>query len=161
MPLNLFYTMVQKKVKNDQKLKPRGSCLKCYFPVGTWLTALKQTLRSGWDPLTIILGLSRLPFHCKGKKAMTEPWSLAAAKHRRLKSIDSATKPYPMRQTVAVCKVWWASPSSQDSHSLRDILIAQENSPAKVKPIFCFKRASLILIILVTEYYTFKHNLST
>ena len=27
MPLNLFYTMVQKR-KNDQKLKSRGSCLK-------------------------------------------------------------------------------------------------------------------------------------
>ena len=26
MPLNIFYTMVQ-KVKNDQKLKSRGSCL--------------------------------------------------------------------------------------------------------------------------------------
>ena len=28
MPLYFFYTMVQKKVKNDQKLKSRGSCLK-------------------------------------------------------------------------------------------------------------------------------------
>ena len=30
MPLNLFYTMVQ-KVKNDQKLKSRGSCLNFFF----------------------------------------------------------------------------------------------------------------------------------
>ena len=31
MPLNLFYTMVQKS-QNDQKLKSRGSCLN-FYPV--------------------------------------------------------------------------------------------------------------------------------